>query len=552
MFEDLGPQFKEGNKSWRTKVKDFFIPSIENDYHPHSLQYRRLFFYASSAVAMKVIVAIFVVLLPITAWLTPDVLTGESKKIITLTNQVRVNLNLNPLTESAILDQAAYNKVEDMLLEQYFAHVGPDGKRVSSWLRALGYTYHVAGENLAMGFASAEDVVAAWQNSPTHYANLIDPLYSEIGVSMANGLYNGGDTTLAAQFFAKPRVVVQPITETTEEIKEVTEVKVPESIVPEIKTNDLNNSQIIEAENQPEVLDLPEENFDFVVEENIPDLEIISDSQVLAEQELNQPLLPAKIISPETGFLANFSQIDLEIESVASNKIIVYDNGQVLLDKNKAENLNNFILPLTLTEGEHEIYLLAFKDQEQISSEKYYYQVDLTAPSVDLEKTKIIIDQPEGKNEAIVKIDAYLSEDVETAMVNIGGVFVDLEQNDPGHWLAYTTFSKEQAEKFFNPIILPSLQIIDFAGNQNTVDLSFDQIKPVKTSLLNQYFFLRHNQLDGTKTLFNISLIYYKIFGLLLSIALILNIFVHIKKQNYKVIGSAVLLLLLLGFLIIF
>ena len=116
MFDNLNQQNNEVQpQTRRDKWQDFWLPNENNNYHPHSLQFRRMFFYAGTAVAMKIIVAVFVVLLPVTAWLTPDVLTQESKKIVTLTNDLRQSLNLNILTESAVLNQAAYNKAEDML-----------------------------------------------------------------------------------------------------------------------------------------------------------------------------------------------------------------------------------------------------------------------------------------------------------------------------------------------------------------------------------------------------------------------------------------------------
>jgi len=61
---------------------------------------------------------------------------------------------------------------------------------------------------LAIGFAGAEEVVGAWTNSKTHYANLIDPDFSEIGVGMVAGMYNNNETTLIAQYFAHPSYLI--------------------------------------------------------------------------------------------------------------------------------------------------------------------------------------------------------------------------------------------------------------------------------------------------------------------------------------------------------
>ncbi len=191
--------------------KNWFLPHEGNSYHPKALHPKRLLFYATSALISKVLVVMFVLGLPLTAWLSPDILREQAQKIITLTNQVRAGLGVAALTESPTLDRAAYAKASDMILQQYFAHVGPDKKSLSSWLSSVGYRYQVAGENLALGFDTAEEVMKAWQASPTHYANLIDKDFSQIGVSVVSGPYENTETTLVAQYFGTPPAVATPL-----------------------------------------------------------------------------------------------------------------------------------------------------------------------------------------------------------------------------------------------------------------------------------------------------------------------------------------------------
>ena len=183
------------------KLKDYFIPHAGNDYKPHSLHPKRILFHAASLVAVKVIVVIFAVSFPLAAWMTPDLAMQQTKKIIELTNNIRKDLKLPVLRENQKLDQAAADKAQDMLLNQYFAHISPQKRGLDYFLTKVNYKYAVAGENLAMGFATPEEVVAAWTASPTHYANMTDPDFSEIGASMAEGQFNGVNTTLVAQYF---------------------------------------------------------------------------------------------------------------------------------------------------------------------------------------------------------------------------------------------------------------------------------------------------------------------------------------------------------------
>jgi len=48
-----------------------------------------------------------------------------------------------------------------------------------TWTRSYAY-----GENIAFGYSSAAEVVAAWMNSPGHRANILSPFFTEIGVSV--------------------------------------------------------------------------------------------------------------------------------------------------------------------------------------------------------------------------------------------------------------------------------------------------------------------------------------------------------------------------------
>lgn len=203
-------------------LKDFFIPHKGNRFHPHSLHPRRIVFHLASAALVKTIAVVFVLLFPMSAWLTPEISAEQSRKIIALTNALRKDNSLPALKENSLLNQAAYKKAQDMIVGQYFAHTSPAGKNLDNWLAAVGYKYSVAGENLAMGFSSAPEVMNAWENSPTHYANLIDGDFTEIGAAMSDGVFQGEETTFAAQYFARPErvvAVVKPATTVKQPIK---------------------------------------------------------------------------------------------------------------------------------------------------------------------------------------------------------------------------------------------------------------------------------------------------------------------------------------------
>lgn len=187
------------------RLRHFIIPSKCNDYKPSGLKPKRLFFYALSSIVMKVIVLITMILIPSAAWLNQDVLISQRTKIINLTNEVRDKLNIKPLTENALLNEAAYAKANDMLYNQYFSHTNLNGKKLDYWLKQSNYEYSAAGENLAMGFINAESVINGWMKSETHRANIIDPNFSDVGIGIVSGQYNNRDSVLIVQYFGLPK-----------------------------------------------------------------------------------------------------------------------------------------------------------------------------------------------------------------------------------------------------------------------------------------------------------------------------------------------------------
>lgn len=188
--------------------KDLFIPSHKNGYKPQALKGKRIIFHVAAALAIKLVVVAFVLVYPLSAWLMPDVAAEQSRQIISLTNQFRTSLDLPTLKENTKLNQAAYAKVSDMFLNQYFAHTSPENKNLDSFLKQTGYIYSVSGENLGMGFSDSQELMTAWKNSPTHYANLVDEDFQEIGVSMAEDIFKDGNTVFTAQYFGRPQTPV--------------------------------------------------------------------------------------------------------------------------------------------------------------------------------------------------------------------------------------------------------------------------------------------------------------------------------------------------------
>ncbi|MNR50485.1 Cysteine-rich secretory protein family protein [compost metagenome] len=54
---------------------------------------------------------------------------------------------------------------------------------------AYNITFRYAGENIAKGQRTPEEVVKDWMNSPGHRKNILNPHYTMIGVGYFSGLW---------------------------------------------------------------------------------------------------------------------------------------------------------------------------------------------------------------------------------------------------------------------------------------------------------------------------------------------------------------------------
>ena len=99
-------------------------------------------------------------------------------------------------------------KVRDMGVQGYFAHISPKGVTPWFWMERNNYQYAYAGENIAMGFINARDMVEAWLSSPSHRANLLSSKYAEIGVATAEVDIDGMRGVLVVQMFGQPKLAV--------------------------------------------------------------------------------------------------------------------------------------------------------------------------------------------------------------------------------------------------------------------------------------------------------------------------------------------------------
>ncbi len=130
-----------------------------------------------------------------TAPITPTAPTTNSvvayeNKVLELVNVERQRVGLKPLQMDEAVRNVARKKSEDMQAKKYFSHTSPTYGSPFDMMKQFGISYRTAGENIAMGQRTPEEVVKAWMNSPGHKANILKADFTHIGVGyVATGSY---------------------------------------------------------------------------------------------------------------------------------------------------------------------------------------------------------------------------------------------------------------------------------------------------------------------------------------------------------------------------
>jgi uncharacterized YkwD family protein len=105
-----------------------------------------------------------------------------AQQVIELTNKERARAGLPALKADAQLSAVAQKKSQDMQQNHYFSHTSPTYGSPFDMMRDFGITYKTAGENIAQGQRTPQEVVTAWMNSPGHRANILNQQFTHIGV----------------------------------------------------------------------------------------------------------------------------------------------------------------------------------------------------------------------------------------------------------------------------------------------------------------------------------------------------------------------------------
>jgi len=194
---------KENPKEFAEKstniFKDFFIPTKDNHYKPRIFHTKTLIATGLILASLKFILASYLFFIyPYQARMNEFF----NDQLLSLINKDRVSQNLGTLEFNDVLNISAMNKAKDLVQNNYFAHVSPDGRKPWDWINRDNYRYLLVGENLAMNFTTPESVHKALMLSPSHKKNILNGKYRDIGLAVLDGNIDGEDTTVLVELFS--------------------------------------------------------------------------------------------------------------------------------------------------------------------------------------------------------------------------------------------------------------------------------------------------------------------------------------------------------------
>ena len=119
---------------------------------------------------------------------------AAAQRVLALVNEARAQARscgkkafkaARPVKWSQLLADISARHAGDMAKNSYFSHTGLDGSTPAVRVTRGGYKFRATGENIAAGQTTPDEAVAGWIKSPPHCENLMNPVYTEMGVAFA-------------------------------------------------------------------------------------------------------------------------------------------------------------------------------------------------------------------------------------------------------------------------------------------------------------------------------------------------------------------------------
>lgn len=121
--------------------------------------------------------------------------SSYANAVLNLVNKYRNQNGLASVKLDSALSGAASTRAKEIISS--FSHTRPNGSSCFTVLSENGISYNGAGENIAYGQSSPDEVMTAWMNSAGHRANILNASFTRLGV----GVYESGGTLYWTQLF---------------------------------------------------------------------------------------------------------------------------------------------------------------------------------------------------------------------------------------------------------------------------------------------------------------------------------------------------------------
>jgi hypothetical protein len=108
---------------------------------------------------------------------------AEEQAFLSLINQYRTSSGIAALTMDPSLNQAAAWMAADAAASGSLSHTDSSGRTVGTRLQNCDVSFTTAGENIAAGYTTAQQVFSGWQTSSGHNANMLNAAFTRIGIA---------------------------------------------------------------------------------------------------------------------------------------------------------------------------------------------------------------------------------------------------------------------------------------------------------------------------------------------------------------------------------
>lgn len=116
----------------------------------------------------------------VTTKVSPD----TEQYMLDLINAERQKNDVPPLSFDSQLTKLARIRAKELAEKYDPTHLRPDGRDwVTIFNEEGGYSFGFAGENIAYGQRTVDEVMNSWYNSAGHYSNMVNSNYKHVGIA---------------------------------------------------------------------------------------------------------------------------------------------------------------------------------------------------------------------------------------------------------------------------------------------------------------------------------------------------------------------------------